>query len=298
MRNIFSCFLLFAALSAGAQTPEQLLPHVLAVSPQPGVTTFNVAGVDVLQLKSKMDFEPKSFLRDFKSWGLMSKHLTPVQGLPVAAYYARKNVKQPKGEVADVHYYFLKEGSQSVIGLQFTGWGNPDSTFEATFIKMLLELPIPQEAFQPAKFDSIDFAGRKFWTGENCYWTNVATAQCPRNGEMNWSLHPTLESATNTVNNHFGDVTSRKGSVIVSNGLTDVLFEGVATKARKVVYDFTGFTGVLLKLEGSRRLTVYYVAAPVRGHFMSWAGSFWASDVIGTETKLPALLEQVMKLGN
>ena len=290
--------LLFTAFTASAQKPEQLLPHVLAVSPQPGVTSFNVAGVDVLQLKSKGEFEPKIFLRDFKSWGFMSKDLTPVQGLPVAAYYARKKVKQPKGELADVHYYFVKKGPQSIIGLQFTGWGRPDAAFEATFIKVLLEDSIPQTAFLPAKFDSIDFAGRKFWTGDHCYWTNVATAQCPNNGEMNWSFHPTLESAEQTVKNQYNDVTTRKGSIVVSDGLVAVLLEGVATKARKVVYDFTGFTGVLLKLEGSRRLTVYYVAAPVRGHFVSFVGSFWADDTINPATDLPPLLESVLKLGN
>jgi hypothetical protein len=289
--------LVFGASPSGAQTPEQLLPHMQAVSPQRDVISYNVAGVDILQLRSQRDFEPKSFLRDFKDWGLMSKDLSPVPGLPTGGYYATKKVKSVGG-ASEVHYYFVPSGSRGVTGLQFSGWGKTEAGFEHAFIRMLLETPVPQTAFQPAKFDSIEFAGRKFWTGESCYWTNVACAQCPKMGEMNWSLHPTLESAVKTASNQYQDVDSRKGSKIVSEDSVAILFEGTPVKARKVVYDFTGFTGVLLKIEGSKRLTVYYVAAPVRNHFVSWTGSFWASDVIGKETRLPPLLEQVMKLEN
>ena len=45
----------------------------------------------------------------------------------------------------------------------------------------------------------------------------------------------------------------------------------------------------------NNKLTVYFVAAPIRGNFVSCVMSFWENDQINPG-RLPPLLEQVMKL--
>lgn len=112
---------------------------------------------------------------------------------------------------------------------------------------------------------------------------------------MNWSMHKSLEDASTTVDNQFTAVTSKKGGRIVSDTIVDVTFEGVETIARKVVYNFTGGKSILLKMEGSNKLTIYLVSAPVRNNFVSCVMSFWESDQINP-SGLPPLLEQVMRL--
>jgi hypothetical protein len=47
-------------------------------------------------------------------------------------------------------------------------------------------------------------------------------------------------------------------------------------------------------MSGGKTLTIYYVAAPVRGNYVSCVLSFWNNDTI-TENGIAPLLEEVMK---
>ena len=77
--------------------------------------------------------------------------------------------------------------------------------------------------------------------------------------------------------------------------MVDILFEGTATKAKKVIYDLTGITSLLASASGGKTLTIYYVAAEVRGNAVSCVMSFWNNDTL-TENGLAPLLEEVMTL--
>ncbi|PIX14865.1 MAG: hypothetical protein COZ74_01790 [Flavobacteriaceae bacterium CG_4_8_14_3_um_filter_31_8] len=113
---------------------------------------------------------------------------------------------------------------------------------------------------------------------------------------MNWSVHYSLEDAKESVENQLEMTKSCKSGKILSEEIVDVEFENVPTKAKKVIYDFTGLTGALAGMSGGKTLTIYYVAEKVRENYMSCVMSFWNNDEINPETKLPPLLEKVMKL--
>ena len=143
--------------------------------------------------------------------------------------------------------------------------------------------------------NSIDFAGRKIELGSSCNWTNINTVQCPYYGEMNWSVHRTSESAINSIENQFNVTKSKKGGKVLSEQDVDVIFEGTDTKAKKVIYDFTGLKSLLLGISGGKTLTIYYVACKVRENYVSCCMSFWNNDTI-SESGLALLLEKVMTL--
>jgi archaellum component FlaF (FlaF/FlaG flagellin family) len=112
---------------------------------------------------------------------------------------------------------------------------------------------------------------------------------------MNWSVHKSYESAKNSVDNQFSVTKSRKGGKVISEEEVDVIFEGTETKAKKVIYDFTGVKSLLAGMSGGKTLTIYYVACEVRGNYVSCCMSFWDNDTI-TENGLAPLLEEVMQL--
>jgi hypothetical protein len=147
------------------------------------------------------------------------------------------------------------------------------------------------------KIDSINFAGRKIKLGNNCNWTNVNTVQCPYYGEMNWSVHKDLKDAKNSVEQQLAITKSRKNGKVISEETVEVEFEGSDTQAKKVIYDFTGMTSLLVGMSGGKTLTIYYVVTKVRGNYVSCVMSFWNNDTI-TENGLAPLLEEVMKLKN
>ena len=63
-----------------------------------------------------------------------------------------------------------------------------------------------------------------------------------------------------------------------------------------MIYDFAGATSALAGMSGGKNLTVYYVAENVRNKNISCVMSFWNNDQINPETKLPPLLEKIIKL--
>jgi hypothetical protein len=73
------------------------------------------------------------------------------------------------------------------------------------------------------------------------------------------------------------------------------MFEGTETTARKVIYDFTGITAAMVGMTGGRNLTIFFVTAQVRQHYVSCVMSFWNNDYT-TPGGLAPLLDQVMKL--
>ena len=160
---------------------------------------------------------------------------------------------------------------------------------------MILNKQIPKEVFEPLTIDSIDFGGRKIKLGSNCYWTNINTVQCPYYGEMNWSVHKTMESAKNSIDNQLNVTKRKKGGKVISEEEVEILFEGTATTAKKVIYDFTGMKSLLAGMSGGKTLTIYYVACKVRENYMSCCLSFWNNDNI-TQNGLAPLLEEVMQL--
>jgi len=192
-------------------------------------------------------------------------------------------------------YYFVENKSKTVSIIWFGYYGKQNQDFERKYVTLILNDAIPKEVFEPVKIESIDFAGRKIELGNSCYWTNVNTVQCPYYGEMNWSVHKTLESAKNAIDNQFNVTKNKKGGKVLSEEEVDVVFEGTETKAKKVIYDFTGAKSLLAGMSGGKTLTIYYVASKVRENYVSCCMSFWNNDTI-TENGLAPLLEKVMQL--
>lgn len=194
------------------------------------------------------------------------------------------------------NYYFVENPNKTTTVIWFIKNGKTDRETEEELVNKILENKIPEDIFVQRQISSINFAGRKIELGNNCYWTFLNTLQCPYFGEMNWSIHKTLQDAQQSVENQLNVTKSRKGGKVTSEEFVDVDFEGVPTKAKKIIYEFSGVTSALAGMSGGKSLTVYYVAENIRNKNVSCVMSFWNNDQINPETKLPPLLEKLMKL--
>jgi len=194
------------------------------------------------------------------------------------------------------NYYFVENPDKTISVVWFIKNGKTDKETEEKMVNLIIEKKIPEENFVPMKITSINFAGRKIDLDNSCYWTFLNTVQCPYLGEMNWSVHRNLESAKEAIENQLNITKSKNGGKVTSEETVDIEFEGVQTKAKKVIYDFAGATSALAGMSGGKNLTVYYVAENVRNKNISCVMSFWNNDQINPETKLPPLLEKIIKL--
>jgi len=167
-----------------------------------------------------------------------------------------------------------------------------DTLKEYQFIDLQLAKKIPASVYVDNPVDKFDFAGRSIEVSGACQWMNVNVVQCPRSGEMNWALHENMEAAQKAIDNQFHLTKSRDMSSIISEETVDVVFEGKATKAKKV----------LLKVKvpkfvtgGSNELIIYYVAEEIRGRFMSCVLSHYSDERL-TENGVPGFLSMFLKV--
>ncbi|VXC59298.1 MULTISPECIES: hypothetical protein [Chryseobacterium] len=262
-----------------------------------GKIWYNIDGYSITSEKFNNSFDEKGLKKVFRKHQITdSDAKTKDDQIKFNNLFISKQQKIADNNFQTNNYYFIENPDKTVSVIWFIKNGKTDKETEEKMVNLIIENKIPEENFVPMKITSINFAGRKIELGNSCYWTFLNTVQCPYLGEMNWSVHRDLESAKEAIENQLNITKSKKGGKVASEEIVDVEFEGVQTKAKKVIYDFTGIASALPGMSGGKNLTVYYVAENVRNKNVSCVMSFWNNDQINPETKLPPLLEKIMKL--
>jgi len=134
----------------------------------------------------------------------------------------------------------------------------------------------------------LNFLGREIKLGASCNWMFVNNLQCPGNGQMNWSIYPTLEEAQKGARLQMRRNSERK---ILKNEELNIIFEGEPVIATRIVYKM-GVPRIIMG--GSNNLAVFYVTSKVRGQCVSCVLSNYVENE--NDYTLGALLQEVMEL--
>jgi hypothetical protein len=281
--------------SSFAQKNDSLFSRLQAIS-NSGIDFFNVDGIEITSQNINSAFSKKNILKKFKKYSIKEEDLNSVDSsIQNQHYYVSKTEEVSPGTIKQTSYYFIESKSKGIIAITFADINKTDKVFEREFVSLILTDKIPKSVYTSPIIDSINFAGRKIALGKGCNWMGVNNVQCPYYGQMNWSVHKTLENASQSVTNQYNIIKAKKGGKIISEEFTDVIFEGTAVNAKKVVYDFKGVKSLLVGISGGKTLTIYFVASPAKQNFVSCVMSFWNNDSINP-SGLPPLLEEVMQL--
>jgi len=262
-----------------------------------GKMWYNIDGYSITSEKFNNSFDEKGLKKVFRKHQITDSDVKIKDNqISFNNLLVSKQQKISDNNFQTNNYYFVENPDKTVSVVWFIKNGKTDKETEEKIVNLIIENKIPEENFVPMKITSINFAGRKIELGNSCYWTFLNTVQCPYLGEMNWSVHRNLDSAKEAIENQLNITKSKNGGKVTSEEIVDIEFEGVQTKAKKVIYDFTGVASVLAGMSSGKNLTVYYVAENVRNRNVSCVMSFWNNDQINPETKLPPLLEKIIKL--
>lgn len=295
MKRLKYIILLFLSTFAIGQEQDDYVKRLKAVNNQT-IVFYNIDGIDFSSQTFSNQFTEKGLKKLYKKYSITEDDVkVRDESLTYNNFFVTKAEKILENLYSTNSYYYVENQNKTVSIFWFGYYNKLDKEFERKYVNLILNDQIPKEVFEPMTIDSIDFAGRKIKLGNSCYWTNVNTVQCPYNGEMNWSVHKTFESAKMAVENQFNVTKNRKGGKVLSETEVDIVFEGTETKAKKVIYDFTGVNSLLVGISGGKTLTIYYVASQVRENYVSCCMSFWNNDN-KTESGLSPLLSEVMKL--
>ena len=262
-----------------------------------GKIWYNIDGYSITSEKFNNSFDEKGLKKVFRKHQITDSDVKIKDNqINFNNLLISKQQKISDNNFQTNNYYFVENPDQTVSVVWFIKNGKTDKETEEKMVNLIIENKIPEENFVPMKITSINFAGRKIELRNSCYWTFLNTVQCPYLGEMNWSVHRNLESAKEAIENQLNITKSKNGGKVTSEEIVDIEFEGVQTKAKKVIYDFKGVASALAGKKRKKNLTVYYVAENVRNRNVSCVMSFWNNDQINPETKLPPLLEKIIKL--
>ncbi len=296
MKKLFTIILLFTFTIFFAQN-DSIFNRLQAIN-NSGLTLYNIDGYTISSQTLNYPFTEKSLKKVYRKYSIKKdEKKTKDPQLSYNNYYVINSKKITDKLIQNNSYYFIENKEKRITIIQFSSINKRDIKFERTIIKPIIEKTIPKENFASMIIDSINFVGRKIKLENNCYWTSVNTVQCPYNGEMNWSIHKNLSDAKNTVKQQFEITKARKNGKVISEEVIEIEFEGTKTNAKKVIYDFTGVTSILVGISGGKTLTIYYVATKVRKNYISCVLSFWNNDTI-TKNGISPLLEKVMKIKN
>ncbi|WP_265427843.1 hypothetical protein [Chryseobacterium sp. YIM B08800] len=262
-----------------------------------GKIWYNIDGYSITSEKFNNSFDEKGLKKVFRKHQITDSDVkTKDDQIKYNNLLISKQQKIDDNNFQTNNYYFIENQDKTISVIWFIKFGQTDKETEEKMVNLIIENKIPEDNFVPMKITSINFAGRKIELGNSCYWTFLNTVQCPYLGEMNWSVHRNLDSAKEAIENQLNVTKSKKGGKVASEEIVDVEFEGVQTKAKKIIYDFTGVASALAGMSGGKNLTVYYIAENIRNKNVSCVMSFWNNDQINPETKLPPLLEKIIKL--
>jgi len=296
MKKIFFLAIILFSSFVYCQNDDDFENRIKAIINQ-SVIFYNTDGVDFSCQTFSGEFSEKNLKKAFRKYSIKEddKKIKD-DSLGFNNLYVTKSEKITES-ISQINSYYFIEKNNSITVIWFGHFNNLNKEFEQKYTRLIMNDQIPKNIFEPMVINTIDFAGRKIELGNSCYWTNVNTVQCPYYGEMNWSVHKTLESAKSTIETQFNITKSKKDGKIISEEELEVIFEGTETKAKKIIYDFTGVKSILAGMSGGKTLTVYYVACKVRENYVSCCMSFWNNDTI-TKNGLAPLLEKVMTLKN
>ncbi len=294
-KNLITILILFTIQILYSQNDENINQRLRALSNK-DITFYNIDGYSITSQIWDADFTEKGLKKPYKKYSVKEDDSkVKDDSLQFNNYHIVKNEKITEGLTQNTSYYFVENSNKTITIVSFNKINYQNKKFERNFVNLILSNKIPQECFDRMSIENINFAGRKIKLMSSCYWTNINTVQCPYYGEMNWSVHKELEDAKQSTENQLLVTKSRKGGKVISEEIVNIIFEENEIQAKKVIYDIKGVNSLLVGMSGGKTLTIYYVASPVRGNFVSCVMSFWNNDQIG-ESGLPPLLDKVMKL--
>ncbi len=194
------------------------------------------------------------------------------------------------GAIAIQTMYIFPSPEKGMLTVGFMTFNSVDYTFQINVSKSILYDGIEKSFFSTVQADSIDFIGRKIMLGPACHWVSPHNVQCSMRGEMNWSIHKTLEQAKEFTKIQLACART-KGTVLKEEDVP-VIFEGTETMAKRVTYKM-GFPRIIAG-GASNVLIGYFVTAVVRGKYVHCVMSFY--DDQGRVGGLAPLIAEVMKL--
>lgn len=282
-------FLLFGLLTLNAQ--NSFLDNIQGLKSEDNII-YEIAGYTITSVKNKASFNEKGFKKMYKKYGIkniISEYVDENLNLRNKVVEATLTDKNFPGILYQL-CYFLPETEKEMTVLLFQSVQR-DPDLEESFLDAYFNHnKLNQYTSNNWIAEKIDFLGRQIDLGKQCRWMSPHNVQCSGLGQMNWSVFKKREEAEADNNTY---IKREKNSMykIIREDIVNILFEGVPTSAKRVVYKIR-MPKILLG--GSNILIGYYVVEKIRDKYVSCVLSHYGKNE--NDMDLSPLLREVMSL--
>ena len=223
--------------------------------------------------------------------------------LPYPHYYLPYYKKNKEDHWQNTMVYYIgkntDKGKWSFIATISSVAEKPSEEIDTEMIQLILEKKVLNENHLGGRF--FNFLGRKVPLMDECYWQGVNIVRCPTKGEMNWSLHPSLAEAKQsvTLQKEWGNMIPPRPNYAysrISEQQKTLIFEEKATQVTEVIYNEHYQDPILKSYYQDNKLIVYYIATIVRGQAIACVISYWDYNERLPDTGLPEFVSQFVRL--
>jgi hypothetical protein len=299
MKRIIIVFLFFNFTIFGlyCQEVDDIFSRLQGIR-NSNMVIYNIDGNQIISKKVKASFSKRNISEKFIQLDISERELKFSDSLlNYKNYIVTKKIENKLGFTQIMTYYFIECDEEKIAAIVFSSNISSNLELERLMVNLIRSSLIPEKVFHNERPDSVNFVGRNIKVGKNCQWMDINNMQCSRQGQMNWGIHKTLESAQKTIEIQYLETKTNKKLKVIEDILVPVIFEGTETIAKKLVLKTKGLTSLMIAASGGKTLTIYYVAVRVRGNFVNAVMSQWDNDYIEA-SGLAFFLEQVMTLKN
>ena len=223
--------------------------------------------------------------------------------LAMPHYYLTHYKKNGKNHWQNTMVYFIGnkiEGKDVLLIATISSVSEvPSEEIDIEMLQLVLDKKVPKQNYMGGR--SFDFLGRKVPLMDECYWQGVNIVRCPTKGEMNWSLHPSLAEAKQsvTLQKEWGNMIPPRPNYAysrISEQQKTLIFEEKATQVTEVIYNEHYQDPILKSYYQDNKLIVYYIATIVRGQAIACVISYWDYNERLPDTGLPEFVSQFVRL--
>lgn len=255
---------------------------------------FEIEGYTIIIEKNKTGFDDKGIKRIKKKYDLQDIVSEYKDTRFKWANYVIESTSFDKAVPEVINYqlcYLLPEDDNVTTVVLFESPNRRNKQIEEAFMDAFFKREVLKYVSNEWGVDKINFAGRNIPLGNVCSWVSPFNVHCPSFGQISWSIFRKKEDAE--INNNAHLLLNKKSGMyrVQDEDEVDVIFEGVPTKAKRVVYRINR-SKVLLG--GRNQLAVYYIVPKIRGRYLSCVLSHYIEDK--NNYRLSPLLEEVMSL--
>lgn len=231
--HLLSFFCLLTSLSIIAQDNYNFT-GLQGLKSDNGDVVFEFRGYDIAVSSISGNLSSDTLINRFKEGNVIADYADSNINLKNRIVESEIILNNEIDNVLNRAVYLFEQSLDLCLFIQFQTYNQRDIIFEKAFVKAFLKKELDAYIGSTWSASTIDFLGQSIQLGSECMWTKPHAVECG-DARISWSEFVSLEDAVLDIDNRIR-IYDTDIFIIVEEDDIEVVFEGVSTIARRIVF--------------------------------------------------------------